>query len=457
MGITEEKRKSEREQNMLQIASINRIKDFNIEAEAEEKMVGNNKKTYLPISRKKAWFRLRFPQGVIRLQELWPNIPDDVPYKEKRNMLQDVDKVMYQARVYESKDDDLEAYIGEGIGVATPYMLQEGGTKSMPPKDEIYSSLVLLARGLAESRALYNAGFGLQFYGDDIDILDEIAADPQSVPINRPKQTDDKNKPKVEIAENVDPLPAPSNFGYKPDEKSPAEPEKEEKKRKINRRTYAQKYDDAADTISKFIPEVVKAQKIFLTADNDILKASAKSKIESIRKQWDEQIDIMMKAVSKSPASNPVRVRKDLQTDLDALLEQTTQDMNRQKEDFAMAEMVEAAAKEQALAQEEAFQMETEQEPDNIGYEEVAHEEHAEETGTVDSSPAGEMTLEQAMEIPCTFHMYEDNTYGELYDASKEVLLWLMDKVDEEEKEAIMTIILSDEILTAKAQRKGLL
>ena len=303
----------------------------------------------------------------------------------------------------------------------------------------LYPEMVRIARGQAESRALYNAGFGLQFYGkDEVDLVESIASNPEKVSI--PQKADAPVIPKTTVVsangfvpEETDPVPVdpPSFRADEPDEPQDSK----------RRRSYAQKYDDAADMLTNYIPQITAAQQTLLTANTEIEQTSARMKLEKLRAKWDKAVAELTNAINHSPASNPVKIRDDLVTDFDTIIDQVTDDVNI-SDDLALAELAEA----EAIAREEA---------------EADAREIAAQTATPNKTIVEEqMELfpeNDARSMMCTFANYAGNTYGDLYDASKNILLWLADKVSEKEKGAVMSLISSDDELREKAARKGLL
>lgn len=106
--------------------------------------------SYLPLPFKKMWFRSENPQGNVRYETL-----------EKDN-----DHITVEARVYENKNDERDAYIGIGLATA---LKEKCGDNQFLSEVERVSLMLATARGLACSKALVDAGFGLQFYGDSFD------------------------------------------------------------------------------------------------------------------------------------------------------------------------------------------------------------------------------------------------------------------------------------------------
>mgnify|MGYP006071434475 CR=1 FL=1 len=433
---------SAKEQNMSAIAAINRVRDYSPEADAQKMAVGEDGEIsyFLPLQKKKAWARMVYPEGTFRYEEVYPALSADMPFTERQEIMGILDRVIVIARFYPHASDGEANYIGEGYGVAYPSSLR---LDDMMPEEQrkalLYPEMVRIARGQAESRALYNAGFGLQFYGkDEVDLVESIASNPEKVSI--PQKADAPVIPKTTVVsangfvpEETDPVPVdpPSFRADEPDEPQDSK----------RRRSYAQKYDDAADMLTNYIPQITAAQQTLLTANTEIEQTSARMKLEKLRAKWDKAVAELTNAINHSPASNPVKIRDDLVTDFDTIIDQVTDDVNI-SDDLALAELAEA----EAIAREEA---------------EADAREIAAQTATPNKTIVEEqMELfpeNDARSMMCTFANYAGNTYGDLYDASKNILLWLADKVSEKEKGAVMSLISSDDELREKAARKGLL
>lgn len=112
--------------------------------------------SYLPLQWKKMWFRSLYPLGAIRYATL----------------LDEEDLVIVEAKVYSDKMDPDEAYIGLGMATVNP---KDCGDNQFLPVRERQNLGLRTAMGLAASKALTDAGFGLQFYGDQFDPEGEAA------------------------------------------------------------------------------------------------------------------------------------------------------------------------------------------------------------------------------------------------------------------------------------------
>ena len=150
----EEKRTELRQKSLDMVSQINKVIGFSPESLSEtytDERFDGKEMTYLPLEHKKAWFRMVYPQGRIVAKSLGYN--EESGYVEAK------------AYVYAGNTAE-EMPIGEGH----VFLL----SVSSNPKD--VSDAILLAEGSAKSRALYEAGFGLQFYRDaeDDDVSRQI-------------------------------------------------------------------------------------------------------------------------------------------------------------------------------------------------------------------------------------------------------------------------------------------
>lgn len=102
-------------------------------------------KFMLPLPYKKAWARMKYPHCVLR------HANEDIEITESY-----AKATVY---FYEKNTDPADAYLGSGTGIA--YL---DSNSYSPEKSK--NDMIAKAIGAAESRALYNAGFGLQFYGN---------------------------------------------------------------------------------------------------------------------------------------------------------------------------------------------------------------------------------------------------------------------------------------------------
>lgn len=132
------------------------LKEMDIPSLTKKIVSFGEETSYLPLQYKKIWFRAMNPTGNIRY-----------------TVLSDTEEACtVEAKVYQDKNDMPDAYIGVGIAIATRNGC--GDNTFMTPM-ELRVNMLQTARGLAASKALADAGYGLQFYGDLIDPETAIA------------------------------------------------------------------------------------------------------------------------------------------------------------------------------------------------------------------------------------------------------------------------------------------
>lgn len=131
------------------IKNINKIEGFDTDTLANTIMVNNDghaeEKQILLLPYKKAWARMKFPHY-------------KMIYAEKEILNGSAHVI---ARFYEDKNDDENAYIGEGEA----FVLIDPSDER--PLDILSNEALLMAKGSAASRAFTDAGFGLQYYIDE--------------------------------------------------------------------------------------------------------------------------------------------------------------------------------------------------------------------------------------------------------------------------------------------------
>lgn len=143
----ETKQKELREKSLDMVAEINKVPGFYPEALSEtytDERTGEEK-TMLPLAYKKAWFRAKYPLGRI--------VTENLGYNKDSNLVE------MKAYCY-ATNDPTEAPIGEGHVFTIVNEYEDDGI------ERAIADATLLAEGSAKSRALYEAGFGLQFYRD---------------------------------------------------------------------------------------------------------------------------------------------------------------------------------------------------------------------------------------------------------------------------------------------------
>lgn len=216
-----------RENNRMMGASINAVKGFSPEAEA--RALENNGEITSGISKniKEQWFRLVHPTGCVTFDILAPT----TDFVQKVG----VDKVSYvevKCSIYATPSDVHP--LGQGIG----YALAEDFDLTPSPAKR-YAEMVRLAKGQAEAKAYYSAGFGLQFYGDsDFDELRDIA-------INNPVKEAKITEPTIET---------PTMFATDEAEPTPAAVEKKDGTRK--KRNNTEIFNDSVEACRSRIDKI---------------------------------------------------------------------------------------------------------------------------------------------------------------------------------------------------------
>lgn len=130
-----------------------------IKSSVKEVQAFDTVESYLPLSSKKIWMRTKYPNACIRYI-----------IKAKTD-----DYITMEARVYNDCNLSEESYIGSGLISVTREEIYQKSAQMMTPI-EAQLAMEPMARGRAATRALADAGFGLQFYdkfnepdGDQID------------------------------------------------------------------------------------------------------------------------------------------------------------------------------------------------------------------------------------------------------------------------------------------------
>lgn len=403
-----ENKETQKRKNKITVCSINRVENFNPEAEAKEMLQsakGEDEKikTFLPLAAKKQWFRLATPEGKITFHEMHPALPPEMSFQEKKEILYDIDYVSVIARVYKNASDDTEAYLGEGYGVV--YASDPSFINLTPEKR--YPEMLRMAIGCAESRALYNAGFGLQFYGDDVELIDEIAKEPDQVP--KQKTSYKTVGPSLNVNmkdEDVQKKFSLSENGFVPETE---EPVKESEKK--GRRTYQQIYEDSVRELDEIFKQAKEADEMITIAKTDIERVSAENRMEKVKSAWEKTVASMQKAVDKGAKAESGIVLK-----------------------------LEQRLSTEKIKEEREEKMET---------------ENADKSNPVVSQMTVFMpSIDDAKAITCTFGTYSGRTYGEIYDHQKNMLIWLYNKdLPQKEKEAVETLCTQDAELKAKLER----
>lgn len=170
--LTEEQ-KNQKEMNKKRVASICAIDNYNPEVEVEliesSSFRKDGVKMYLlPLKEKKKMFRMLYPHGKIVYEEIYPAFPKDMPFGDRTAAIEGVTKVIVCAKVYMNHTDEDYMFISMNTQSASLLDLE------VPHPDTNYANLYALACGKALSRALSDAGIGMQFYDpDDLSLKEE--------------------------------------------------------------------------------------------------------------------------------------------------------------------------------------------------------------------------------------------------------------------------------------------
>lgn len=177
---------------MNAIKSINKVDGFDTDSLVSKIIVNNDgqteEKQILLLPYKKAWARLKYPHYKIIY-----------PVKETMNGIAHV-----VAHFYEDKNDGVDAYTGEGESFV--YI----DTTDARPADILINEALLKARGSAASRALTDAGFGLQYYIDE-DVTTENTAKDENSQTNAVLKPVLRNETISDITKNSTAIPLDSD------------------------------------------------------------------------------------------------------------------------------------------------------------------------------------------------------------------------------------------------------
>lgn len=169
------------------IKSIHHIDGFNPDELTTAISVQNpdgtyEKKQFLSLPYKKTWARLKFPHYKVQIVT-HDYIPDTSGSGGYSHCI---------ARFYEDKNDAENAYIGEGESFT--YVDPAGGSTM-----SYINEAMQLAKGSAISKALTDAGFGLQYYMDNMDEL-LLKAEAEATEANQKKETRGRKSAKAKTS-----------------------------------------------------------------------------------------------------------------------------------------------------------------------------------------------------------------------------------------------------------------
>ncbi len=154
------------------ISQLNQVEGFDASQYAIDIEKDGAMEKYLEVKYRRIWFRLRFPEGIIR----------------KRIISMDGTQATVEARVYADKNDPDESYLACGYA------------RRKAEDDPIRGRFLEIAETAAEGRALAGAGFGIQFGSElDDDEKGQMCDAPYAVPGRMPGP-----------AQNSSPMPASS-------------------------------------------------------------------------------------------------------------------------------------------------------------------------------------------------------------------------------------------------------
>lgn len=204
------------------INAINRVDGFHLDLLATDAVVDGEAIKYLPVGYKKAWARLVFPN-----------------YKMLYPVREIIGKHAHViARFYQEKTDAEDQYIGEGEAFV---MINADKLEEVAANEAL-----MIAKGSAASKALTEAGFGLQFYMEDIDkkLLSRPEIRTDTIAIDNLKEHVKEKLIRDEVPEVSDNFPMNA-----PEEDKEKEGEEKGKKKRGRPRKKAQ------DTVTQETPQ----------------------------------------------------------------------------------------------------------------------------------------------------------------------------------------------------------
>lgn len=150
-----------KEQNKQKRLEINKVEGYYPEAELEEfdilddsgKKIG--KRSHLPLNKKKEWFYLCYPEGLIDTKIISIDVSSG--------------SVIAECNLYRNYKDDKNYFISKGVAT---YSISSTSFSGLKSPDEILGITKNRAMAKATASALFNGGFGLQVES----ALDEDAA-----------------------------------------------------------------------------------------------------------------------------------------------------------------------------------------------------------------------------------------------------------------------------------------
>ena len=141
------------------ISQLNQVEGFDASQYAIDIEKDGAMEKYLEVKYRRIWFRLRFPEGIIR----------------KRIISMDGTQATVEARVYADRNDPDESYLACGYA------------RRKVEDDPVRGRFLEIAETAAEGRALAGAGFGIQFGSElDDDEKGQMCDAPYAVPGRMP-------------------------------------------------------------------------------------------------------------------------------------------------------------------------------------------------------------------------------------------------------------------------------
>lgn len=170
VGKGEKMEEMERKETLKFLKSLNAevLDGFNLSSCAEkmyDATKGRNT-TFLPLAVKEVWFKKKYPLSRVEWKVTFPT-------DASMDVQENIQKLEVTARAIVSVDG-VETEIGNAVAVM---YADDEVVKTIPTeKGRRYDAMKAFCIGTARSKALYNAGFGREFYGeeDDLSLLLEL-------------------------------------------------------------------------------------------------------------------------------------------------------------------------------------------------------------------------------------------------------------------------------------------
>lgn len=439
-------------ENLEIVSQLNRKSGFNPEIESQKMLQGDIEKTFLPLHEKIAWFKSEFPLGKIHCTETYPALSEIMDFEKKKDILNSIDKVIIECHVYENKQDDQFSFIGEGVGVV---YATDPAIASLESEKK-YPEMMKMARGTAQSRALYNAGFGLQFYGDEVKLIEELGKSPvvtktenksvQSLEVNNTVVSGNGYDPAIVNKCSSVPMPNATNVNVASTGKK--------------RRTNNEIFTDALVELSDLKKEALEVKKEI--PSNPTEQQSIDRKIDTLSKKWEKAIkerdkvsekvdvEIMEKAKHYEDTLEKELMIPDVEEIVAYSAEYQEQLEKNQNEEIAALENLNAI--ENIAEVNKMFENTENIVENNVEQETLDLEDAPSEKVNKSEEKADE--IKDYGSIICTFGTFSGKTYNDIYQSQPNLLLWLVKKeLAENEMKAVMHFIDQDAVLKGKFER----